>query len=198
MKRRIIQIATIVSLVAVIVFFMTYKSPKHPARNPLSVKRYDVIATSNAPEPWNSIEGYIGYEIVNRECLPISSFLGQQDVPNFGISIEMKRVDDHTWKGYFFRDAWQDADLYNLGICHWDVTSVGISAIARKVRFNWSHALNTLLRDGLKTSYFKKSLYGDAGAVRYGAQTLTVEDPEVLQSPCAYFPVTIAVKTGVH
>lgn len=186
----------IVSLMAVAEFFMSHKISKHPARNPHPIKRYDVIATSNAPEPWNSIAGYIGYEITNRECLPIDSFLGQQDVPNFGIYIEMERVDDHTWKGHFFRDAWQDADIYNLGICHWDVTSAGISAIARKVRFNWSHTLTTLLRDGIQTSYFKKSLYGDAGAVRYGAQAFTAEDPEVLQAPSAYFPVTIAVENA--
>lgn len=177
---------------------MAYRGSKHPARNPHSVKRYDVIATSDAPEPWDSIEGHIGYEIINRECLPMDSFLGQQDVPNIGISIEMKRMDDHTWKGQFFRDAWQDADLYNLGICHWDVTSAGISAIARRVRFNWSHTLNTLLRDGLQTSYFKKGLYGDHGAVRYGAQAFTAEDPEVSQFHTEYFSVTIAVRNHVR
>ncbi|MGU3659532.1 hypothetical protein [Methylobacterium fujisawaense] len=189
--------ALIASLIAIPEFLMTNSNSKNPAKNLHSVKRYNVIATSNAPEAWDSIEGYIGYEIINRECLPMNSFLGQQDVPSIGISIEMIRVDDHTWMGHFFRDAWQDADYYNIGICHWDVTSVGISAVARRVRFNWSHTLNTLLRDGRQTSYFKKSLYGDPGAVRYGAQAFTADDPDVSQSPNAYFPVTIAVQSNI-
>lgn len=173
---------------------MTHGSPKDPAKNPQPVKRYEVIATSQAPGPWDSIQGYIGYDVVNKKCLPMDAFLGQQDVPNLGIDIEMARVDEHTWKGHFYRDALQDEDYYKLGVCHWDVTSVGITAVAKGVRFNWSHTLNTLLRDRLQTSYFKKSVYGDPAAARYGAQTLTAEDPEVSQHPDAYFPVTVVVK----
>jgi hypothetical protein len=162
--------------------------------NPHPVKRYEVIATSDAPGPWDSIEGYIGYDVINRDCVPEGSFTGGQNVPNTGLDIEMTRVDDHTWKGYFYRDALRDEDYFGLGVCHWDATSAGIAAIAKGVRFNWGTGLEPLLHDGLQTFYFKKSVYGDLSFARYGAPTLTAEDPEVRQHPDAYFRATIAVK----
>ncbi|MBB5876932.1 hypothetical protein [Xanthomonas sp. 3498] len=194
MKTRMALAAFTLSITLTAGCSMTHGSPKNPAKNPHPVKRYEVIATSQAPGPWDSIEGYIGYDVVNKKCLPMDSFLGEQDVPNIGVDIEMTRMDEHTWKGYFYRDALQDEDYYKLGVCHWDVTSVAITAVAKGVRFNWSHTLNTLLRDGLQTSYFKKSVYGDPAAARHGAQTLTAEDPDVVQHPDAYFPVTVVVK----
>ncbi|WP_426683655.1 hypothetical protein ABFU84_05520 [Xanthomonas translucens pv. undulosa] len=151
--------------------------------NPHPQKRYEVIATSDAPWPWDSIAGYIYYDIINTKCVPMNSFLGQQDVPDTRIDIPMDRVDDHTWKGYFYRDALQDEDYFKLGVCHWDATGAGISAIAKGVGFNWTHTMDTLLRNGKQTSYFKKSVYGDASFMRDGAPTLTAEDAEVLQNP---------------
>ncbi|WP_196298235.1 hypothetical protein [Xanthomonas albilineans] len=162
--------------------------------NPHPVKRYEVIATSHAPGPWDSIKAYIGYDVINAKCVPMIPFLGEQHMPNTGLYIPMTRVDDHTWKGYFYRDALLDEDYFKLGVCHWDVTSVGISAIAKGVRFNWSGMLQELLRESQETYYFKKSAYGDQHLVEYGAQTLAGDDDEALQHPDAHFQVTISVK----
>ncbi|MCS3375226.1 hypothetical protein NYI51_18010 [Xanthomonas translucens pv. translucens] len=162
--------------------------------NPHPVKRYEVIATSHAPGPWDSIKAYISYEVANTKCVPMIPFIGEQHLPNTGLDVSMVRVDDNTWKGYFYRDALLDEDYFKLGVCHWDVTSVGISAAGQGVRFNWVGMLDELLRDSPEASYFKKSAYGDRSLVKYGAQDLTAEDDEVLQHPDAYFPVTIAVK----
>ncbi|MCC4597236.1 hypothetical protein NRY95_06180 [Xanthomonas campestris pv. phormiicola] len=163
--------------------------------NPHPVKRYEVIATSHAPGPWDTFEGaYIGYDVINTKCVPMIPFIGEQHVPNTGLNIPMTRVDDHTWKGYFYRDALQDEDYFKLGVCHWDVTSVGVSAIAQGVRFAWSSSLEELLRNSSETNYFKRSAYGDRSLVPYGASDFDPANPEVLQRPDAYFPVTIAVK----
>ena len=163
--------------------------------NPHPVKRYEVIATSHAPGPWDSFEGaYIGYDVINTKCVPMIPFIGEQHVPNTGLNIPMARVDDHTWKGYFYRDALQDEDYFKLGVCHWGVTSIGVSAIGKGVRFGWGGLLDEILRDRFETSYFKKSAYGDPSLVPYGALELDPDNPEVLQHPDAYFPVTITVK----
>ncbi|CTP89474.1 hypothetical protein XTPLMG728_2246 [Xanthomonas translucens pv. poae] len=163
--------------------------------NPHPVKRYEIIATSHAPGPWDSFEGgYIGYDVINTKCVPMIPFIGEQHVPNTGLNIPMTRVDDHTWKGYFYRDALQDEDYFKLGLCHWDVTSVGVSAIAQGVRFAWSGSLEELLRDSPETSYFKKSVYGDRSFARYGAPDYSPLRPEYKQNPDDFFPVTIAVK----
>jgi len=162
--------------------------------NPHPVKRYEVIATSHAPGPWDSIKAYISYEVVNKECVPMIRLLGTQHLPNAGLDVSMARVDEHTWKGYFYRDALQDEDYFKLGVCHWDVTSVGVAAVAKGVRFNWGDMLDSLLRDGDTTRYFKKSAYGDQSLVQYGTLDLDPADPEVLQHQDAYFSATIAVK----
>lgn len=193
MQTRLVLAALALSSILTVGCSMTHGNPKEPAKNPHPVKRYEITATSHAPGPWDVIEGNVGYEVINKDCLPMDSFLGQQDVPNTGFAVAMTRVDDHTWRGYFYRDALRDEDYYKLGLCRWDVTSAGISAVAAGARFNWSHTLRTLLRDGVQTSYFKKTSYGDPATARYGVQALTIDDPEILQRPDAYFSVTIAV-----
>ncbi|WP_254459000.1 hypothetical protein [Xanthomonas sacchari] len=163
--------------------------------NPHPVKRYEIIATSHAPGLWDSFKGaYIGYDVINKKCVPMIPVIGEQHVPNTGLDIPMVQVDDHTWKGYFYRDALLDEDYFNLGVCHWDVTSVGVSAIGKGVKFGWGGLLEKILREGGGKSYFKKSSYGDPALVPYGALEFHADDPEVLQDPDAYFPVTITVK----
>jgi len=162
--------------------------------NPHPVKRYEVIATSHAPGPWDSIKAYIGYDVINEECVPLAPFLGVRQMPNTGLDVPMTQVDDHTWKGYFYRDALLDEDYFKLGVCHWDATSISANAISQGVKFGWGGLLEELLRDSPETSYFKKSVYGDLSFVPYGAPDLDPSDPEVLQHPDVYFPVTITVK----
>lgn len=163
--------------------------------NSSPVKRYEIIATSHAPGPWDGFEGaYIGYDVVNKKCVPMIPFIGQQQIPNAGLEVPMARVDGHTWKGYFYRDALQDEDYFQLGVCHWDVTSVSASAIAQGIRFAWGGSMAKILREGVETRYFKKSAYGDKRLVPYGAPDFDPSDSEVLQHPDAYFSVTIAVK----
>ncbi|MFN6506813.1 hypothetical protein [Xanthomonas translucens] len=162
--------------------------------NPHPVKRYEVIATSHAPGPWDSIKAYIGYDVINAKCVPMIPFIGEQYMPNTGLDVPMVRVDDHTWKGYFYRDALQDEDYFKLGVCHWDVTSVSVNAIAQGVKFNWGNGLEPLLRDGQQKNYFKKSVYRDQSMVGYPALTLNHTDTEVFERPEDYFTVTIAVK----
>ncbi|KGE50268.1 hypothetical protein [Xanthomonas axonopodis] len=161
--------------------------------NPHPVKRYEVIATSHAPGPWDAIKAYIGYDVINNKCVPMIPFLGEQHMPNTGLYIPMTRVDDHTWKGYFYRDALLDEDYFKLGVCHWDVTSVGVSATVQGVRFGWGNGLEPILHDGLQTFYFKKSAFGNQ-SLHYPPLALTGDDDEARQHPDAHFPVTIAVK----
>jgi hypothetical protein len=173
---------------------MTHGSPEKPAKNPHPVQRYEVTATSEAPGPWDSIIGYIHYDVINKKCVSMDSFLGEQNVPNIGIDMEMTRVDDHTWRGYFYRDALQDEDYYKLGVCHWDVTSVSANTMAQGVRFGWGGLFDELLHDSPETSYFKKSVYGDRSFAPYGAPNYSPLRPEYKQNPGEFFPVTIAVK----
>lgn len=173
---------------------MSHGTSSNPAKNLHPVKRYEVVATSDAPGPWDSIEGYIGYDIVNTGCIPLAPFLGERSLTSIGLTIEMTRVDDHTWKGHFYRDAFQDEDYAGHGVCHWDADSIGVSATFQGVRFNWSTWLDALKHESFGTAYFRKSVYGDRSFASSGAPALTAEDPEVREHPAEYFRSTVAVR----
>jgi hypothetical protein len=173
---------------------MTHGSPEKPAKNPHPVKRYEVTATSQGPGPWDSIKGYIGYEVINKKCVPMDSFLGEQSIPNTMLDIEMTRVDDKTWRGYFYRDALQDEDYYKLGVCHWDVTDVSASFTAQSISFSSGSLLKDFLHSSSQTEYFKKSSYGDRNLAGINALQFLPTDTEVIKQPDAFFPITVTVK----
>jgi hypothetical protein len=173
----------------------THGDPKNPKKNPHPVKRYEVIATADAPGPWNSVKGYISYEVINNQCTPENKFLGVHILPqDMGEYIEMARVNEKTWQGYFYRDLIQDEDYYELGVCHWDATSVSAGFIARGVRFNSGSPMDEFLQKGTQTEYFKKNSYGDHNLVGIGTLKFLATDPEVSQHPDTFFPITVTIK----
>jgi hypothetical protein len=173
---------------------MTHGDPKNPKKNPHPVKRYEVIATSEAPGPWDSVKGYLSYEVVNPACTPEDKFLGVHAIPqDVGHDIEMTRVDEKTWKGYFYRDFMQDEDYYGLGICHWDATSVGGVFVVHGETFGSGDTLEMLLNKGPQTQYFKKSDFLNRSLTDGGYGT-TATDPEVAKHPDVFFPITVTVK----
>lgn len=173
---------------------MTHGDPKNPKKNPHAVKRYEVTATADAPGPWDSVGGTVFFDVINNEdCVPRDSFTGGQNVPNTGDHFEMTRVDEKTWKGYFYRDALQDEDYFGMGVCHWDATGVGADFAVRGEKFNSSFLVKDFL-EGPQISYFKKSDYGEQALVRYGAPNYSPLRPEYTQNPTAFFPVTISIK----
>jgi hypothetical protein len=170
---------------------MSHGDPEHPKKNPHPVQRYEVIATAKAPGPWDKVQGYISYEVVNPKCTPEDKFLGVHAMPkDVGLEVEMKRVSPDTWRGYFYRDYLQDDDYYQLGVCHWDVTSVGSSFVVNGGTFGAGDLFHVLLDKGPQTMFFKKTSFGESDG-DYGT---TPTDPAVLRDPDAYFPIMVAVK----
>lgn len=169
---------------------MNHGDPKNPKKNPHPVKRYEVIATAEAPGPWDSVKGMVFFDVANVDCVPRDSFTGGQNVPNTGYDFEMTRVDEKTWKGYFYRDMLQDEDYFGLGVCHWDVTQAApIFAV---------HGENFVPGSGLEnvkplTRYFKKSEFMDRSQTD-AALDFPAVNPEFVQRPEAFFPITVTVK----
>lgn len=173
---------------------MNHGDPKNPKKNLHPVARYEVIATTEAPGPWDSVKGTVFFEVVNLECTPEDKFLGvhakPQDVP---IDFEMNRVDEKTWKGYFFRDSMLDEDYYGLGVCHWDSTQVAPVFTAHGEIFSSGQMVKEALKTP-QTDYFKKSEYWNRALTGDSALVSSAENPEVIQHPDAFFPITVAVK----
>jgi hypothetical protein len=176
---------------------MSHGDPDHPDRNPHPVQRYEIIATAEAPGPWDSVKGYLTYEVVNPACTPENKFLGVHIMPQeVGLDIEMTRVDEKTWRGYFYRDYLQDDDYYGLGTCHWDPTSVAGVFVVHGTSFGSGDTLDALLQNGSETEYFKKSEFLDRSS-KIGGYGTTPDDPAVIRHTEAFFPITVAIKEAV-
>ena len=174
---------------------MSHGDPSHPERNLHPVRRYEVIVTADAPGPWDSVKGYLEYQVANPECTPEDKFLGVHAKPRIvGQDFEMTLVDAKTWKGYFYRDFMQDEDYYGLGVCHWQPSSVSAVFMAHGEGFDPSAVFEDFLRNGTQKQYFKKSEYFDRSLMGDQAFSTTPDDPEIAQHSDAYFPITVVVK----
>ena len=173
---------------------MTHGDPKNPKKNPHPVKRYEVTATADAPGPWDAVSGTVFFDVINKECVPRDSFTGGQNVPNTGYNFEMIRVDDKTWKGYFYRDALIDEDYFGQGLCHWDETGAGARFIAHGISFNSNDLLSVFLGEGQQVNYFKKNFYTDHSSSITSVPGFSSVNPQFVQNPEAFFSITVNVK----
>lgn len=176
-----------------------HNDPENPQKNPHPVQRYEVTATvDKASGPWDEVSSTTFFNVVSLDCTHENKFLGVHikptDVP---IEFKMNRMDEKTWKGYFYRDAMLDEDYYGLGVCHWNATSVSVGFTAQGVSFSSGSLFEYFLKKGAQTEYFKKSNYGDTSLVRYGTQDYSSLDPDVAKHPDAYFQIAVAVKEVV-
>lgn len=173
---------------------MAHGDPKHPKKNPHPMQRYEVIATADAPGPWDKVTGYVSFKVTNLDCVPQDSFTGIRNVPNIDFEFEMTKIGPNTWKGYFYRDSLQDQDYFGRGTCHWSADGVGADFIVRDIEFPSADLLQSILKKGARTTYFKRSDYGNLAITHYGPQSYSSADPNVIEHMEEYFQVTISVK----
>jgi hypothetical protein len=173
---------------------MSHGDPKNPKTNPHPVKRYEVTATTDVPGPWDTVKGYLTFQVANVQCVPQDSFTGARNVPNTNFNFEMTRVDEKTWRGYFYRDFLQDEDYFGQGVCHWDTSNVGADFTAHGVSFTSSDVLDVFLNKGPQTNYFRKSFYADRSSAVNSVPGFSAINPQVTQQPDAFFPIAVTVK----
>ncbi|UGB38847.1 hypothetical protein [Frateuria soli] len=164
--------------------------------NPHPVQRYELIATVDAPGEFDSVEGYLSYDVTNVECVPKNPVEGARNVPNTSRSFVMIRVDAHTWKGSFYRDLLQDEDYFGLGVCHWDIGTVSPGFVVHGQTFGPGLMLPAMLSDQPFSRYFSKSDYlnrsnNDANAGV--ALERTIHDEEVRKHPERFFLIEVRI-----
>jgi len=173
---------------------MTHGDPRNPKQNPHPTERYEITATTDGPGPWDSVSAYVGYDVVTPQCTPEAKFLGVHALPrDVGRDVEMTRVGEKTWKGYFHRDFMLDEDYYGLGACHWDATSVTANFTVHGIRFNSGSRLDGFLRKGPQSNFFRKSFYETHLPTLNSIPGFSSINPQVVQQPDAFFSITVAV-----
>lgn len=171
---------------------------KHPdiKLNPHPVQRYELIATVDAPGPFDSVEGYLSYDVTNVECVPKDSFEGARNVPNTSRSFKLTRVDAHTWKGSFYRDLLQDEDYFGLGVCHWDIGTVSPGFVVHGQTFGPGLMLPDLQSSRSLTRYFKVKTFLDRSLTNDNAGSAlswSSQDAEVKKQPDQFFAITARI-----
>ncbi|MBB6242879.1 hypothetical protein [Rhodanobacter sp. MP1X3] len=94
-------------------------------QNPNPKMRYEItITVHGAPKDFDTVKGSMQYEVKSSDtCVAADSISGHHSNLAQFIPFEIKKVDDHTYKGTVVTDYFLDEDYYGLGVCHWVMSS---------------------------------------------------------------------------
>ncbi|HSX64072.1 MAG TPA: hypothetical protein VLF15_05050, partial [Pseudoxanthomonas sp.] len=102
-------------------------------QNPNAQQRYDITLTiADAPGSFASMEGSAQYEVVNLECLPPpnSNSGGYTSRKTRHVPFALTPVSETDYTAVVYADQLLDEDYHGRGICHWQLTHVGVKLMA--------------------------------------------------------------------
>ncbi|WP_115514610.1 MULTISPECIES: hypothetical protein [Xanthomonas] len=139
-------------------------------KNPHPKQAYRITMTiDDAPGSFGFVDGAAFYQISNhQQCTPIEPIAGvwpkqkEDSVPAV-----FQKVDATTYVATIFADGMIDADYYGKGVCHWELTGVGMSLKAsgehEETDFAPSLEKEQILQSSSKKTYFWKGGYPRSG-----------------------------------
>ena len=128
--------------------------------NPNPRVRYEITAVvKDAPGPFDRIEGAVEYKVTDRKCVPLTPITGAAQFPEKRVPIELRRIDDHTYKGDVYVDLLQDEDYFGMGVCHWSLIGADVSFQINKLYFSPSLFHDELLAQRTVTRFFSQRSY---------------------------------------
>ncbi|MGN2247737.1 hypothetical protein ACFWZ3_13700 [Frateuria sp. GZRR35] len=168
--------------------------------NPHPTQRYELIATVDAPGAFDSVEGFLSYDVTNVECVPKNPVEGARNVPTTSRSFVLTRVDERTWKGSFYRDLLEDEDYFGLGVCHWDIGTVSPGFVVHGQTFGPGLMLPMVLSDQPFRRYFSKADYFNRSNNDMNAGVALERpshDEEVRKHPDRFFHIEVQARKVV-
>lgn len=170
-------------------------------QNPHPMKRYEITATvHDAPGPFDNVGAGVLFQVRNVDCVPHQPITGGADVPNTVREFPLTRLDHHTWKGYFFKDLLHDEDYFGLGVCHWDVMSVGPDFHVHGLSFSPGLILWTEPVQDHETRYFRRKTYFDRTLTNTNAgsaDSWPANSEGVEKHPDEFFSITVTIKEAM-
>lgn len=134
-------------------------------QNPHPMMRYDVTITiEGAPGPFDSVGGFMQYEVTNLACVPETGgpMNAMRIPPNAFPRIAFNKVAENVYTGTVYGDYFQDENYYGLGVCHWSLTGVVTELKINKVTLDPYLSPEQLFSQRSVTSYFVRRSYLDS------------------------------------
>ncbi|UKE63954.1 hypothetical protein KM539_08675 [Xanthomonas translucens pv. poae] len=129
-------------------------------KNPHPRQAYRITMTiEDAPGPFEHVTGTVFYQMTNHEqCTPVEPIAGvwsksKEDC----IPIHFQKISETTYVARIYADGMVDADYYGKGICHFELSGIGIT-----LRATGKHE-ETRFQPGL----FKSDIYSGAPISTY-------------------------------
>jgi hypothetical protein len=131
-------------------------------RNPAPKMRYEVTLTiENAPGPFDSITGFMQYEVSNTECVPETG--GPMNplrlAPSKNPDITFTKVAENVYKATVYGDYFQNEDYFGLGVCRWSLTAVTTRLKINHLTMTSSLPSEKLFSQSPSTRYFVRQDY---------------------------------------
>lgn len=133
-------------------------------KNPNPRMRYEATLTiDNAPGPFDSITGFMQYEVTNKACVPETG--GPMNPlrlpPKAHPEIVFNKVAENVYKGAVYADYFQDENYFGLGVCHWSLIAVITSLNINKLSLSPHLSPEQLFSQKTITRYFVRQVYLD-------------------------------------
>jgi len=172
----------------------TMKTPD-TKQNANAKQRYEITMTiDGAPGPFDSIDGYVTYQVENDDCVPLQPGSGARLAPDKSVPVTFTREAgaDNVFRGTFYTDLLQDENYFGLGVCHWTVGGTGAKLNVGKTVFSTGMSLDEVRSEKPFVTYFANSLFHNPRIE--GGDTGTVRTAYVAQHPNEFFSVTLVTK----
>lgn len=130
-------------------------------KNPHPTQAYRITMTiEDAPGPFGFVDAAAFYQMTNhRQCTPIEPIAGvwpkqkEDSVPAV-----FQKIDATTYVTTIYADGMVDADYYGKGVCHWELTGIGVSLKAtgkhKETNFSPSLEKKEVLESKSKVTFF--------------------------------------------
>jgi len=164
-------------------------------QNPNPKMRYEITITiDGAPGPFDSINGYVMYQVENDDCVPLQPGSGARLAPEKSMPVTFTREvsGSNVFKGTLYADLMQDENYFGLGVCHWTVGGTGANLNLGKIVFSSGMSLDDVQSQKPLVTYFANSLFHNPKME--GGDTGTIRTAYVAQHPNEFFSVTLVTK----
>ncbi|MGC1548013.1 MAG: hypothetical protein WA777_05740 [Rhodanobacter sp.] len=158
--------------------------------------RYDITLTiDGAPGPFDSVGGYMQYEVTNKACVPEtgSPMNAMRIAPKAWPPIILHKISDNVYTGAVYADYFKDEDYYRLGVCHWSLLNIVTELKINKLTLDPDLTSDQLFSQSSVKSYFVHQDYLDNDMERSSYGIANPSDyPEIKQEDI--FSITLTSK----